>query len=81
MDTPQSGGLVGSKYYFTLYLVTPFANRVLAQHYDFYIYNYMASTEFMDPNGCITYLGDEINGCQYGGDSTYNFGTSYWRFM
>ena len=50
-------------------------------HWDFWITNNMATTQFMDPNGCITFLGGQVDKCSKGADQTLNFQTSDWRFM
>lgn len=47
-------------------------NTGLGLHYNFYIYNLYDDVHYMDPNGCVTYMQKENNGCQYGGDSTYS---------
>lgn len=49
-------------------------------HYDFSITNRMSTPQWMDPGGCEYYLLKEID-CGQGGDSSYDFGTSSWRFM
>jgi len=48
-----------------------------ANHVDYTISNLENRVANMDPNGCQTFLMDEINGCNQGGDSVYSFG---WEF-